>query len=117
MERRIRQTLMNEIDRWLDGLEPLPMAQAPEGFAERVMDAVRRNNSNSKERNQGGHLFWQVLAAGVALLVAINIYTALTIQKTDLSNDVTAKNVLLESQSVDVDTYNNYSQLAYDDKN
>jgi hypothetical protein len=57
------------------------------------------------------------MAAGIAILLAINLYTALSIKKAEPNMDTVANTEGVYESSVDNDTYDNYSLLVLDTNN
>ncbi|MFT3739606.1 MAG: hypothetical protein QM786_12680 [Breznakibacter sp.] len=117
MEKQKRKHLETEIDQWLDSLAPLETNYAPVGFVGRVMAAAGKETQTRSMKVPHGSHFWQVTAAGIALLIGLNVYTLHTIKETGAEDEQSTSYLIFDEQSADADTYGNYSQLAYERTN
>jgi hypothetical protein len=110
MKQENRNSRGAEIDAWLDSFTAMEPQMASPGFEQRVMDAIRLEQigqSSALGRVVGS---WQTIAAGIAVLLALNLYTAFSIKKADRITDAAS----VYDAMVDMDTYNNYSLMVFD---
>jgi hypothetical protein len=114
MKQENRNSRGAEIDAWLDSFTAMEPQMASPGFEQRVMDAIRLEQigqSSALGRVVGS---WQTIAAGFAVLLALNLYTAFSIKKADRITDASTNSASVYDATVDMDTYNNYSLLVFD---
>lgn len=114
MDKRKRNYWEAEVEQWIDAIGPIETSRAPEGFAARVMAAVKNDAQKRAFLPVNSRRFWQAMAAGVALLVGLNMYTLHSIKSVEQKDEAVGSYFLVDEQVPEADTYGNYSQLAYE---
>jgi anti-sigma-K factor RskA len=116
MKRKTNIELNQMVDKWIDDFNHMPEQKASNDFVEKVMVRIEQQKDKEIKPLIREVYFWRSIAASLIVLIAVNIFTLIKIQKQPLNGSTAIYQISEEdNQLLDNGMIENFSLLAQEE--
>ena len=114
---RRNKNLEQIADSWIDGISPQKPVSVSPYFKENVLYRLNLLSESSERSSLYDKLFLRWTIAVMIILIGTNIFFIFSGRNSQTTPQTAVEQLMSEYPDYDTDTYNNYSYLAFENKN